>query len=60
MPGRYKVVIVATEEIPAKDAGSGPGLRSLVPETETRPETTRIVVDVPPEGDKNLEIQVPG
>jgi hypothetical protein len=59
LPGRYTVVVVATEPVPA-EPGEGPGLRSLLPERFAKPETSSLTVEVPPEGAKGIEIQVPG
>lgn len=59
-PGKHKVAVIATEEVPEKrkNATADTGVKYLIPDVFSNPETSGIVITVPPAGSTKLEITI--
>jgi hypothetical protein len=58
IPGKHKVAVIATEEVPRKQGE--PRTKYLVPEKYASPDSAGVEIEVPSGGNKDLKIDLPG
>ncbi len=58
VPGKHGVGVVSTKEVAAKKKGAEPQSVYVVPQSYASPGGTNISVDIPPEGKKDIEINI--
>ena len=57
-PGKHRVVVSSTKQVPSKVNGADPETVYLIPQMYSSPSESYIDVEIPPEGNRKIEIRI--
>jgi hypothetical protein len=58
LPGKHRVMVTSTKQIPSKIKGADPETVYLIPKMYASPSESYLTVEIPPEGNKKIEIKI--